>query len=57
MTEEEFANPDWNNKNRVHDWKNYVREELKVMWPSFTLEQRRVIAENMDNIASDEGWD
>ncbi|HBX6079032.1 TPA: recombinase RecA [Klebsiella pneumoniae] len=41
----------------MHDWKNYVRDDLRGMWSSLTLEQRQVIAENMEEIAGEERWD
>ena len=55
--ENEFLNPDWTDKNRVHNWKNYISKEMKEMWDSFTDEQKIAIGENADDMAGDERWD
>lgn len=49
--------PDWGNKGRAHDWKNYISPELEAMWESFTPEQKMAIANSADYPASREEWD
>lgn len=53
----DFVSPDWNDKRRCHDWRNYISEELREIWETFTLEQKRIIARNAQNIADKEEWD
>ena len=52
-----ISNPDWNKRDRVHCWKNHVPDELKEVWESLTLNERRIIAWMADRDASNEGWD
>lgn len=52
-----YANPDWEEGGRVHNWRRYISEELRSIWGSFTLFQRRVIAENAQEQADNEEWD
>lgn len=53
----DFEHPDWEGAGRVCDWRNYISDDLKLMWNDFTLGQKRAIAENADEIASREEWD
>lgn len=64
MTEEnklgfggECINPDWGNIGRVHDWRNYISQELAQIWQTLTDEQKILIAQNADEQASNEDWD
>lgn len=34
---EEYDLPDWRHTTSVHDWRNYVSEELQEHWTRFTL--------------------
>lgn len=54
---DDFECPDWDRVSRVHDWKNYINDDLRKAWSSFSIEQRRIIANNADEIASRENWD
>lgn len=49
--------PQWENAGRVHDWRNYINEDLQAIWHTFTPEQRRVIAESAQDTADAEQWD
>lgn len=53
----EAQTPDWQNTNRVHDWKNYISEEVAAMWDTFTPEQREALARMADGFADCENWD
>lgn len=53
----DFENPQWNKAEKVHDWKNYISEELQSIWDSFTVVQKSVIAKNAQEQASCEDWD
>ena len=49
--------PDWEDAGRVHDWRNYISEELRAIWWTFTVDQKMAIARNADDIAGREHWD
>jgi len=52
-----YDKPDWDNAERIHDWRNYADEELRQIWSTFTLEQKRIIAELLEKQADREEWD
>ena len=49
--------PNWAEAGRVHDWRNYIEEDIREMWETFTIEQKRALVKNADEIASNEEWD
>lgn len=53
----QYLNPDWENTSRVHDWRNYISEEMQQIWDTFSEEQKRVIYENTESMANREEWD
>lgn len=53
----DWRNPQWDAATRVHDWRNYVNDELRAMWHTFSDEQQHAIAKNADDIAGREDWD
>ena len=57
MTPEDCFSPDWTNKGKVHDWKNYANDGLIEIWDNFTQEQKRVIAKNLQDVADQEKWE
>ena len=50
-------NPKFEDAERVHDWRNYVSENLRAIWGTFTDDQKYIIAESFDRIADREEWD
>jgi hypothetical protein len=52
----DYINPDWSDKNRVHNWKNYISDEMKAMWNSFTDAQKIAIGKNAEGTAGEENW-
>ncbi|MBC8737003.1 recombinase RecA [Paraburkholderia sp. UCT31] len=54
---DDYAAPDWANRQRVHDWKNYISEHLQAMWHTFTPDQKAAIAANAHLQAGLENWD
>jgi hypothetical protein len=56
-TPPDWAAPDWSNTGRVHDWKNYITDEVREMWNTFTDAQKQAIARQADKTASSEYWD
>jgi hypothetical protein len=53
----DWRNPDWGNTSSVHDWRNYINDDLREAWGTFTEEQQRLIRDNADEIAAREEWD
>lgn len=41
----------------VHDWRNYISKEIRDAWDTFTEAQKRMIEENLQEIADREEWD
>lgn len=57
MKRDEYISPDWGRKTPIHDWKNYASKTLIASWDNFTDEQKKVIAETLEEIAEREDWD
>jgi len=53
----DWQHPDWDEGNRVHNWRNYAPFELIEMWETFTDEQKKAIAFALDECASNEHWE
>lgn len=52
-----YQNPDWPDVGGVHDWRNYINDNLRGIWHTFTSIQQLVIAENAQDQADNEEWD
>jgi hypothetical protein len=50
-------NPQWDQAEKVHDWRNHVPDFVRTIWPSFTAEQRYALAKWADDLASAELWE
>jgi hypothetical protein len=35
--------PDWNAGGKVHNWRNYVSEEVRAMWDTFNDDQKKAL--------------
>ncbi|HED9671310.1 TPA: recombinase RecA [Klebsiella pneumoniae] len=57
MTPEEYLSPEWSDREKVHDWKNYANDGLIEIWDNFTQEQKRIIAKNLQEVADQEEWE
>lgn len=55
--EPNYVDPDWSGAGRVHDWRNYISDELQAIWQTFSEEQKRLIAESAEVHANNEDWD
>lgn len=53
----DVRHPDWAREWRVHNWRNYITDELKEMWDTFTDAQKLAIARMAEERASAEDWD
>ena len=48
--------PDFKDTGKVHDWKNYVSEALKLHWLDMPSGVRILIAACLQEIADNEDW-
>jgi hypothetical protein len=56
----EFGNidrPNFASSGNVHDWRNYIYDELANLWETFTPIQKLAIARNAQVIADREEWE
>jgi len=53
----DWDNPEWNKKSRVHNWRNYVSEQIQLAWGGFTGEQKVMLSANFEEMAGNEEWD
>lgn len=53
----DYIYPDFENTEKVHDWKNYVTDEIVLMWSSFNRVQKNAIGEMLQDVADLEEWD
>lgn len=56
-TPSDWDNPIWDNDNRVHNWHNYISEDLRELWPTFNPAQKQAIALSAEEAAGGEHWD
>lgn len=56
MTPHDWSNPDFENAGRVHEWKNYISEEIRAMWRSFPDHLKQALARQAEEGASAEEW-
>jgi len=54
---EPWRDPQWDEDDLVHNWRNYILEGLRAIWDTFTDEQKRALYENANTIAGEEDWD
>jgi len=53
----DINNPDFKNKSKVHDWRNYVPSDWQNNWEQFTKRERQIIAVMAQSQADKEEWD
>ena len=56
-TPRDWESPDWNDTNRVHNWKNHITSEIKAMWGSFTDAQKKALARQAEACSAAEDWE
>lgn len=58
---EKYINPIWEEHptiiNHVHNWQNYVSDDMKKEWNNFTIYQRVILGMNAQHFADNEEWD
>ena len=55
-TGEEVENPNFKQKSKVHDWKNYVGD-FEYFWDELTLREKQIIYVLAEQQANAEYWD
>jgi hypothetical protein len=53
----DWNNPNWQNARKVHDWKNYTTEHIRLIWDSLTTDQKIIFSSAFQEIADNENWD
>jgi hypothetical protein len=53
----DWENPEWSAQKKIHNWHNYVDDQVRVLWFSLSDEVRQKLAINFNNIADQEEWD
>ena len=53
----DWESPIWKDAGRVHEWKNYISEEIQGIWDTFTVSQKQAIARGADELSGLEEWD
>ena len=54
---EYINNPRWDDTTRVHDWRNYVPENVRCAWLELSEFARAAIIHITDEMANREEWD
>lgn len=49
--------PEFENRTKAHDWRNYVPDEWVKDWDSLTEREKRIIAVMAETQADKEEWD
>ncbi len=50
-------NPQWEKADKVHDWRNYISDNVKAIWDTFSNIQKFALLKQADDQASREEWD
>lgn len=54
---DDWKEPDWDKRERVHCWRNYISEPVRLIWWTFTKEQKQALAEMLQEVADAEHWE
>ena len=47
----------FDNISKVHDWKNYIPEDIKANWSVLTPRERLLLAYQAQEVANNEEWE
>jgi hypothetical protein len=56
-TPSDWQRPNWADAGKVHEWKNYISEEVQAMWDTFSDDQKQALARQAEDKADCEEWD
>jgi hypothetical protein len=54
---QQYLSPEWDCYGRVHNWRNYISEEIRLMWDTFTDEQKAALFRQATESADAEEWE
>lgn len=57
LSPKDYIDPDWKSAGRVHDWRNYISDEVRAMWSTFTDAQKAALARMAEVTADNEEWE
>ncbi len=57
IQDSKLIDTNWQEGGRVHNWRKYVGEKTRALWDTFTIEQKRALAEDADEFADRERWE
>ena len=52
-----WLEPRWEDACLVHDWRNYIGERTRALWPSFTDEQKKALYLDAEEMSDREEWE
>lgn len=52
-----WRDPKWREASRVHDWRNYIPDPVKVRWATLSEETRLIVSCMAQQRADREVWD
>lgn len=50
-------NPQFEKAGKIHDWRNYVPQEIENIWENLSLKERILVAFMAEKQATNEEWD
>ena len=53
----DWKHPEWGVQDRVHNWRNYVSEQLQNHWENMTDATKQIVAANLQDVADNEDWE
>jgi hypothetical protein len=57
----DYRQPDWatydKQSKHIHEWKYYLSDAMRLLWPTLNEEQQAAIAANAQSHADREHWD
>jgi hypothetical protein len=53
----DWQNPNWQEEERVHNWRNYATDILIANWGRFPDDAKQMISEALNNAADREEWE
>ncbi|ELZ3335886.1 recombinase RecA [Klebsiella pneumoniae] len=55
---EDWESPQWETDNKIpHHWHNYVSEEVRSIWDTFSQDQKQKLSSGFVSIAMNEEWE
>lgn len=50
-------NPQWENTQRIHDWRNYIPQEIRKLWDSLSEDSKMMAYYIAEEVATKEDWE